>query len=297
MLDNIALFISLCEIRSFKNCAEKLGMQPSTLSKHISELESKLGKLLIIRTSKRFELTEFGNYLYNKCKHIPLFIESTIDIYERRVSTEKKYGTLNIALGSMISYKKICLKLYKFIQQYPDIKLNISFIPNITTWLSPQMDVILAAEYIKGDNLDNRFVSHEYTKLYCSNNYAVTYGTPNNIEDLANHSMIGIVNNNYTPLEYVTFTHLKTNEEYVLDMRENQLNINYALHMRQIGLTADFIFGSYESLVRDDLIKGLVQPVLPEWGTVEFSFYLVTKKQISDEIQLFVNFIYECMKS
>ena len=85
MLDNIALFIKLCEIRSIKLCAEHTHLHASTISKRISELEDMLGKRLLIRTSKRFELTEFGEYIYKACKHIPLFVDSIINTYEKNL--------------------------------------------------------------------------------------------------------------------------------------------------------------------------------------------------------------------
>lgn len=297
MLDNIASFISLCETKSFKICAENLKIQPSTLSKHISELESQLGKQLIIRTSKRFELTDFGIYMYNKCRHIPLFIENTINVYERKTPQERRHGTLNVALGAMVSYKLICPKLNKFLSQYPNIKINISFMPNITTWLSPQMDVVLAANYIKDNTLDNRFVRHEYLRLYCNSNYVTNYGIPETVEELAKHSVIGLVDKDYTPVEYIKLKHMNTHEEYIVDMKNNQININHTLYSRQVGLNADYIFGNYDSIVRDDLNNGLLVPVLPEWIAFEYDFYLVTKKQISDEVQLLVNFLYECLRN
>lgn len=65
MLDDIVLFINLYEFRSFKKCADFLKIKPSTLSKHITKLEYKLEKRLIIRDPKNFEPTDFGKYIYN----------------------------------------------------------------------------------------------------------------------------------------------------------------------------------------------------------------------------------------
>lgn len=297
MLDNIASFIDLCEIKSFKICAEKLKIQPSTLSKHISELENELGKQLIIRTSKMFELTDFGIYMYNKCKHIPLFIENTINVYEKKVPQENKCGTLNIALGAVISYNLVCKHLHKFIDEYPNIKLNLNFYPNIQSWPSPQIDIILTPHNIKGTNLTNRFVRHEYIKLYCNSSYAITHGIPKTTEELYDHNIIGMINQDYSPIEYYKLKYINTNEECIVNLKDNFLNINNALHIRQIGLNSDCIFGCYESIIRDDLNVGLVVPILPDWIAYEFDYYLVTKNNISVEAQLFVNFLYECMKN
>lgn len=297
MLDNIALFIRLCETKSIKLCAESIHIHASTISKRISELEDNLGKRLLIRTSKRFELTEFGMHVYKSCKHIPLFVDSVINIYEKNLIHKNTSGTINIALGSIISNKLICPYLHKFLQTYPNVKLNLSFYPSIQTWLSPCLDLILSVKYIKGDGLENRFIRHEYIKLYCNSEYATRHGLPQNIDDLAKRDIIGLVNSDYTPLDYAKFRHKNTNEEFVLDLTNNRLNISNNFHTIEVGLNSDYIFGAYESLVRDEVQNGTLLPVLPDWYAFELDFYLVSKKKITRETQLFIDFIYECMRN
>lgn len=297
MLDNIALFIKLCETKSIKSCAEHTHIHASTISKRISELEDTLGKRLVIRTSKRFELTEFGEHIYKSCKHIPLFVDSTIKVYEKNLIHKHTSGTINVALGSIISNKLICPYLHKFLQAYPNIKLNLSFYPSIETWLNPNLDLILAIKYIEGAGLENRFIRHEYIKLYCNNDYAIRHGIPQNIEELSKRDIIGLVNPDYTPMDYAKFRNKNTHEEYVLDLTSNRLNISNNVHTVQVGLNADYIFGAYESLVRDELHNGTLLPVLPDWYAFELDFYLVSKKKISQETQLFIDFIWDCMRN
>lgn len=297
MLDNIALFIRLCETRSIKACSEDTHIHASTISKRISELEDMLGKRLLIRTSKRFELTEFGEHIYKSCKHIPLFVDSIIHTYEKKHLVKSAPTTINVALGSVISNKIICPYLHKFLEANPNIKLNLSFYPSIQSWLNPDLDLILAISYIKGDDLENRFVRHEYIKLYCNSEYALRHGLPQNTDELSQRNIIGFVNPDYTSLDYVKLRHKNTNEEYVLDLTDNHLNISNNIHTVQVGLNADYIFAAYESLVKDELDDGTFLAVLPDWYTYELDFYLVSKKKTSQEVQLFIDFIYDCMRN
>lgn len=84
MLDDIALFIKLYETKSFKKCAELLNTSASTISKHIADLEYRLGKQLIIRTTKTFEPTSYGKYIYNNLRNIPVFTESVLKSYHTK---------------------------------------------------------------------------------------------------------------------------------------------------------------------------------------------------------------------
>lgn len=297
MLDDIALFINLCETKSMKACSEKTNIHASTISKRISELEAVLGEKLVIRTSKRFELTAYGNHIYKNCKHIPLFIDKVVNTREDITSYDKACGTVNAALGTLISNKLICPYIHKFLQKYPNIKLNLSFYPFIRTWLDPQLDLVLSVDYIKGDNLENRFLRHDYIGLYCSKDYATRNGLPQRIEELSQHKIIGLVDHSFKPLEYIKFRHRNTNEEYLLDFTGNQLNMNNNFHTIQAGLSGNYVFGAYEPLIHDELSSGLLLRVLPEWYAFEMDFNIVSKKNISREAQLFIDFIYECMRN
>lgn len=295
MLDNLVLFVSLYELRSFKKCAETLDISAPTLSRHISDLESKLGKKLIIRDTKNFEPTEFGTYIYNQTKNIPSFIENILNIYKKIDSQQNINGILNVALGDSIAYELINPHINDFLNQYPGIKLNLNYIPNITAWPSKNIDIVLSVGHINGKNLENRFIRKEYVKFYCNTNYVSKYGIPTNINDLKNHSVFGPINDNYLSLNYINLKNINTHEEYPLDLTANRLNINSSFHSHKIGLNADFIFGCIESLIQNDLKQNLIVPVLPNWAMLELEFYLITKKNTSEQAQVFINFIYKCM--
>ena len=295
MLDNLVLFVSLYEFQSFKKCAETLDISAPTLSRRISDLESKLGKKLIIRDTKNFEPTEFGIYIYNQTKNIPLFIENMLNVYKKIDNQQNINGVLTIALGDSIAYELINPHINEFLNQYPGIKLNISYIPNITAWPSKNIDVVLSVGHINDINLNNRFLRKEYVKFYCNTNYVAKYGVPAHVDELKNHSIFGPINDNYLALNYIKLKNINTHEEYLLDLTANRLNINSSIHSRKIGLNADFIFGCIESLIQKDLKQNLIVPVLPNWAMLDLEFYLITKKNTSEHAKVFINFIFKCM--
>lgn len=293
MLDNITYYIALYETRNFRKCAEKLSIQPSTLSKYITELEKDFKQLLIVRTSRRFEITEFGEYIYNQFKHIPSFIESTIDIYHKKLSRSRQHGELNVALGPDISYETVSPYIGAFMIENPYIRLNLSYIPYLSTWPSQNISLVLTVMSIDGDNLEHRFVRKDYFRLYCSSDYAMQHGLPKSVHELANHKIIGLVGHDSMPIKYHKLTNLYTDEEFVIDFRHNKLNANSALQMKKIGLHSDYIFPASDSLISDELANGKVIAVLPDWAVRENNIYIVSKKQVTAIEQLFINFLYE----
>lgn len=296
MMDNIKLYIKLYEQQSFKKTAELLHMQASTLSRHIYELENELGNQLVIRTSKTFQPTDFGKYIYNKFKHIPDYIDYTLKTYHKIARHDQIHGKVNLVIGDTISYKLIAPKIRNFCDEYPNIHLNISFLSNISGWPAENINIVLAPIFIKGPNLINRFVRTEHVQLYCTSSYAARYGVPTKIEELTNHKFIGIVDDTFNALEYITIYNITSKQEHVLDLRDNFLNVNSGIYQYTIGNCSDYIFCCFNSFVEDSLRRGDIINVLPNWGFYELNFHIISRKFISAEEQLVIDFIYDCLK-
>ena len=58
--DNLKEFMVLAETKNFWEASDRLYMNQSTLSKHIKSLENELGVPLFTRTTRRVELTSYG---------------------------------------------------------------------------------------------------------------------------------------------------------------------------------------------------------------------------------------------
>lgn len=69
-LDDMALFVEVVKLRSFRRAADSLGMPNSTLSRRIGALEKAIGLRLLHRTTRKIELTEAGQVYYERCKRI-----------------------------------------------------------------------------------------------------------------------------------------------------------------------------------------------------------------------------------
>ena len=61
-LRRYAIFAAVVEAGSMTGAAKALGMTPSAVSQHISQLESQLGLPLLHRSTRRLSLTEAGRW-------------------------------------------------------------------------------------------------------------------------------------------------------------------------------------------------------------------------------------------
>ena len=57
-------FVAVVEAGSFSEAGYRLNVVPSTISKQVSVLEERIAGQLILRSTKRFSVTELGARLY-----------------------------------------------------------------------------------------------------------------------------------------------------------------------------------------------------------------------------------------
>src|SRR5258707_3595465 len=94
-LQGLAIFAKVAECRSFAGAAADLRLSKATVSKAISRIEARLGARLIIRTARRFELTDAGRQLVGRAAHILAEAEIAEDLTQAR--TRAPRGSLRLA--------------------------------------------------------------------------------------------------------------------------------------------------------------------------------------------------------
>ncbi|PJG58631.1 LysR family transcriptional regulator, partial [Aeromonas cavernicola] len=67
-LRRYAIFAAVVEADSMTGAAKVLGMTPSAVSQHVSQLESQLGLTLLHRSTRRLSLTEAGEVVWQGCR-------------------------------------------------------------------------------------------------------------------------------------------------------------------------------------------------------------------------------------
>ncbi|WP_233267283.1 LysR family transcriptional regulator [Paraglaciecola sp. L3A3] len=121
-LDDLSMFVSLVEAGSFTLAAEQLNIPKSKLSRHLVQLEQTIGSQLLIRTTRKQQLTESGHLLYQASKS---HIEALREVEEEIGSfINEPKGQLNILLPLEFFNIIISELLTKFAKRYPQIKLN-----------------------------------------------------------------------------------------------------------------------------------------------------------------------------
>ena len=122
--ENLKEFIVLAETKNFWEASERLYMNQSTLSKHIKNLENEFGVNLFTRTTRRVELTNYGQIFLPYAKSIVHSEFEGLSAIRRMRNIENGLLTIGV-IPSMPQYH-ITQFLAEFQKQYPQTTVRIT---------------------------------------------------------------------------------------------------------------------------------------------------------------------------
>lgn len=122
--ENLKEFIVLAETKNFWEASERLYMNQSTLSKHIKSLENDLGVALFTRTTRRVELTNYGEIFLPYAKSVTRSEFEGISAIQRMLNIEN--GLLTIGTIPSMPQYHITQFLAQFQKLYPETTVRIT---------------------------------------------------------------------------------------------------------------------------------------------------------------------------
>ncbi|WP_310607582.1 LysR substrate-binding domain-containing protein [Buttiauxella brennerae] len=158
-LRHLKYFLAVAEERHFGRAAERLNIVQPALSMQIKALEAELGGPLLIRTSRRVELTEAGKLLQAEATRTLEQVEHTRLAVQRSIRGETGRVRIGFA-GNAVFSGRLMQDIRSFHKDYPDAEL-------ICQELAPQ----LQQEAIQNGTLDVGYMpdydpEHELTLTY-----------------------------------------------------------------------------------------------------------------------------------
>ncbi len=115
-------FVTIVQTKSISNAAEALHVTQPTLSRQIKDLEEELDTILFHRGSREIQLTDDGQYLYNRAVEILALVEKTENNIRKSDSIA---GDIFIGAAESPSLDIVARAIQTLTKQYPDIRVHI----------------------------------------------------------------------------------------------------------------------------------------------------------------------------
>jgi len=281
-LNDVRLFLRVVETNSFTAAAETLGIQKSTISRRIGQLEDDLGVRLLQRTTRKLKLTDEGQELFERCRPLIDELEQLPDLVSAHHSEPQ--GRLRITMPPEMGIFLMNDVISDFMRTYPKIQLELELSTRVVDLIEEGIDLALRVGHLDDSSLIARKIASITGGLYASPEYIKTHGTPNSPGELSKHSCLGRLSNSLN----WAFDNWNNGAPVTINARLKANNLMFMRDMAVQGLgiarlPRAFCRGEVE---RGDLIQVLGDYHLP--GTEVHALY-PSRRHLSPKVRLFID--------
>jgi DNA-binding transcriptional LysR family regulator len=287
-LTSIKVFRQVVESGSFVAAADRLDLSPAMVSKHVMQVEKRLGVRLLNRNSRTLSLTEPGRVYFERSKTILDDLEET-ELELGSLGTVPR-GTLRLTCPTWFASARMADALAQFRVRFPEILIDISFEDRIVDLVEEGYDLALRV-VPESTSLAPGLIARPLRPiafvLGASREYLKRKGTPKSPEELAQHDLIALANV----------------DTWVLSGPRGKVQVpvrGIERHRSATGLVHFIAAGvgvaPLPSLFFDDPgFRDVLVPVLPDHCLWEGTVYLVyvSRKYVPLKLRAFIDFLVE----
>jgi DNA-binding transcriptional LysR family regulator len=187
--NDLLLFARVVEDGSFTRAADRLNMPKSTLSRRLSLLETQLGERLLLRTTRKITVTDFGQALLAHAQQVTAEVEAAQALMQHRQAEPS--GRLRISMPGDFATEVLGDMLGEFVAKYPAITLDVDLSPRRVDLIGENFDLAIRMGDLPDDaSLAARRIATLRVGLYASPDYLKTRGTPSEPEALMEHDAL-----------------------------------------------------------------------------------------------------------
>ena len=193
--NDLLIFARVAEAGSFSRAAERIGLPKSTVSRRISLLEERLGERLMLRTTRRLTLTEFGNQLLEHARQVAAEVDAVKALSEHRQA--RPSGRLRVSMPSDFATMLLTDMLAAFIALHPAVSLELDLSPRRVDLLGENFDLAVRMGDLPDDTLlAARRIAIFPSGLYAAPAYLAERGDPVSPDDLPKHDALRLLGRN-----------------------------------------------------------------------------------------------------
>lgn len=205
---HLLLFARVADSGSFSRTAERLNLPKSTVSRRIAELERQLGERLLLRTTRKLSLTDFGHHLLVHARQVAEEVDAAASLAQHRQA--RPSGRLRVSMPSDPPVADLPRLMADFMARYPDITLDLDLSARRVDLIGEGFDLALRMGDMPDDTslVARKLFDHDWG-LYASPHYLALHGTPETPQDLPAHAGLALRGRTGEPLLW----HLRQGED------------------------------------------------------------------------------------
>lgn len=206
--DDLVVFARVADAGSFSRAAERAGVPKSTLSRRVSQLEAQLGERLLIRTTRRLMLTEFGVALLEHARRVIEETDGAAALAQHRQALPR--GRLRVSVPHDFAAWLLPEVLAHFTRDHPGVSVDLDLSPRRVDLIGEGFDLVIRMGDLPDDaTLVARSLCRMERGLYANAAYLERRGSPQHPDALRDHHALHLRNQTGEPAPW----HLQRGDE------------------------------------------------------------------------------------
>ncbi|MEP9184563.1 LysR family transcriptional regulator [Enterobacter ludwigii] len=258
-LGDVEVFIAVVEHGSFTAAAVALSTTPSVLSRAVSRLETRLGRQLLQRTTRRVGLTEAGRVYLEQARSA----FSLLDEAERDGQGQEGdlTGRVRMSVPTTYGHYRLPPLLARYSQHYPRVQVDLNITNRNVDLIAEGFDLAIRLGQMPDSVLVARKLEDAALLLVASPAYLHRMGTPQTLDDLHRHMCLPFILPRTGRIAPWVFREDERDVDWLpASTIETSDDVLGVVSLAEHGMG---ICQSYEFIVRDRIQRGQLVEVLP----------------------------------
>jgi len=268
--NDLYLFARVVDEGSFSRAAARLGLPKSTVSRRVAALEAKLGERLLLRTTRKLTVTDFGIAVLEHARHVVEDVAAAASIAQNR--QVEPSGRLRVSMPNDLANLVLAPMLAEFALSHPAITLEVDLSARFVDLVGENFDVAIRMGDLRDDaTLAARRMAVFTGSLYAAPAYLARRGTPAEPEALMEHDALRILARTGEPMPWV----LTRGDQRWEGIPPGRVTANAPELLTRMAIAGAGITIVNDHFVLPHLSRGELVNVLPEWRLPPVSAWAV----------------------
>ncbi|RLJ65133.1 LysR family transcriptional regulator [Sulfurisoma sediminicola] len=258
--NDLLIFSRVADAGSFSRAAERLGLPKSTVSRRIALLEERLGERLMLRTTRRLTVTEFGQQLLEHARQVAAEVDAVKALSEHRQA--RPSGRLRVSMPSDFATLLLTEMLSAFVALHPAVSLQLDLSPRRVDMLGENFDLAVRMGELPDDTLlAARRIAVFSRGLYAAPAYLAERGAPLVPEELLQHDALHQTGRDDEPAAWV----LLQGEQQWQGTPPGRAAANSPELLINLARAGSGIAAAPDVFAAPSVRRGELRRVLPDW--------------------------------
>ncbi|MGF6772109.1 DNA-binding transcriptional LysR family regulator [Paraburkholderia sp. GAS199] len=288
-LQSMRVFVKVADLGSFVGAANALDLSTAVVTRHVADLEGRLGARLLNRTTRRLSLTESGTTYLERVRHILDDLEGVEQMVVAR--NHEPVGTLRIVAPVVFGLHSLAPVVQSYAARYPDVVPDVTLVDRHVDLVEESFDVgILVARQMRSASIVTRRLTTGHMTVCATPAYLQAHGTPTRPEHLLTHPCLS------RPSEQGSDERVFTGPEGEVRVRPSTaIAANNTEMLRQFALLGMGVAILPSYLIGRDLAAGRLVALLDDYHLpkIEITIAYPSRLHLPAKVRTFIDHLVE----